>query len=101
MVAMAITGTLKQHISLIEQTCNVTESNSNIDALRNYTQKSLQYIVQMTNIPGEEELFKICLDFWHFFTYDILQKTQQNLFKDMPTFDPGSMTSQQLAIMQQ
>lgn len=79
MVAMAITGTLKQHVSLIEQTCNVTEANSNIDALRNYTQKGLEYLVQMTNIP-EDELFKICLDFWHFFTLDILQKTQKNLF---------------------
>jgi hypothetical protein len=86
MVAMAITSTLKQHQSLIEQTCNVSEPNANIEALRNYTQKSLQYLIQMTNIvvDGEwpSELFKICLDFWHFFAYDILQKTQQNLFKD-------------------
>jgi len=37
------------------------------------------YLIQCTNI-SEDELFKICLDFWHFFSMDILQKTKSNLF---------------------
>ena len=30
----------------------------------------------------EDELFKICLDFWHFFTYDILMKAKGNQYYD-------------------
>ena len=37
------------------------------------------YLIQCTNIP-EDELFKICLDFWHFLTMNILEKTKQDLF---------------------
>ena len=32
-------------------------------------------MVQLSNIP-EDELFKICLDFWHFFCYNIMVKTK-------------------------
>lgn len=33
----------------------------------------------MSRIP-EDELFKICLDFWHFLTYNILMKTKGNQY---------------------
>lgn len=49
--------------------------NANIDALKAYTEKGLQYLCQCTNIP-EDELFKICLEFWHRFSFEILQKTK-------------------------
>lgn len=67
-VALAISSVLKQHLDLIEQTCNTIGQNANIDALRNYTEKGLQYLIQCTNIP-EDELFKICLEFWHHYTF--------------------------------
>ena len=75
------------------------EQNPNIEALKQYTKQGLAYLIQCTNIP-EEELFKICLEFWHFFTLDILEKTKSGLFKDTPTLT-GDMTSDQLALLQQ
>ena len=38
-------------------------------------------MVEFSNIP-EDELFKICLDFWHFLTYNILMKTKGNQYYD-------------------
>lgn len=35
----------------------------------------LNYLVQMSSIE-EEELFRICLDFWHFLSYNIMIKTK-------------------------
>jgi hypothetical protein len=32
------------------------------------------YLVQLSRIP-EDELFKICLEFWNFFAQDTLNKT--------------------------
>jgi len=72
------------------------ESNPNIDFLKQYTQSGLSYLIQCTNI-AEDELFKICLDFWHFFTMDNLQKTKQNLFNGSTpngmNFNTGLMNS--------
>lgn len=100
-MALAISSVLKQHLELIELTCNTMEQNPNIDALRAYTEKGLQYLVQCTNI-SEDELFKICLEFWHRFTFDILQKTKQNLFKDTSglMYSNGEMTPDQIQLLQ-
>ncbi len=38
-------------------------------------------MVQLSNIP-EDELFKICLDFWHFFCYNVMMKTKGNQYFD-------------------
>ena len=75
--------------------------NANIDALKAYTEKGLQYLIQCTNIP-EDELFKICLEFWHRFSYEILQKTKQNLFKDNEALlnANGEMTPDQFQLLQ-
>lgn len=78
-VCLAISSVLQNNLSLIEQSCNIMEQNQNIDFLRQYTDRGLHYLIQCTNIP-EEELFKICLEFWHFWTMDILRKTKSNLF---------------------
>lgn len=78
-MCLAITSVLMQNLTLIETSCN-TMNNQNIEVLKQRTHKGLMYIVQCTNIP-ESELFKICIDFWHFFTMDILQKMKGNLFE--------------------
>lgn len=36
---------------------------------------------QLSRIP-EDELFKICLDFWHFFSYNVMMKTRGNQYFD-------------------
>ena len=51
----------------------------NINFLKQFTEGGLQIVIQCSNIP-EEELFKICLEFWFFFTYDILQKSKKGMF---------------------
>ena len=56
------------------------EPNENIEFLRQAVRQGLMYLVQLSRIP-EEELFKIILEFWHWFANDTLQKTkgaQQN-----------------------
>ena len=44
--------------------------------LRDQTLHGLTYLAQMSRIP-DEELFKICLDFWHFFANDVMKKQMQ------------------------
>jgi len=51
------------------------EPNENIQMLQNCVKIGLEYMVQLTNID-EDELFKICLDFWHFFAYNIMIKSK-------------------------
>jgi hypothetical protein len=51
------------------------EANENVNMLRSCTKLGLEYLVQLSQIP-EDELFKICLEFWHFLAHDIMMKTQ-------------------------
>lgn len=51
------------------------EPNENIEFLRGAVRQGLNYLVQLSRIP-EEELFKIILEFWHFFANDTLKKTR-------------------------
>ena len=44
--------------------------------LRDQTLHGLTYLAQMSRIP-DEELFKICLDYWHFFANDVMKKQMQ------------------------
>ena len=70
-ICLTISSVLQNNLSLIEQSCNTMTDNQNIEYLKESVKRGLWYLVQCTNIP-EDELFKICLDFWHFFSYDIL-----------------------------
>jgi hypothetical protein len=49
--------------------------NENTQMLVVSVQAGLNYLVQLSNVP-EEELFKICVSFWHFFSHDVLTKTR-------------------------
>ena len=49
------------------------EPNEQVIMLRDETLRGLTYLTQMSRIP-DDELFKICLDFWHFFSKDIMEK---------------------------
>ena len=46
-----------------------------IEMLRTSIQQGLRYMIQLTNVP-EEELFKICIEFWHWFCNDSMMKTR-------------------------
>jgi len=52
----------------------------------------------MSRIP-EDELFKICLDFWHFFSNDIMQKQRNHSGVMRPSSIPGLNLPQQQAAM--
>ncbi len=51
------------------------EANEQVALLRECTKQSLNYLIQLSKIP-EDELFKICLEFWHYFANDIMMKTR-------------------------
>ena len=83
-MCLAISSVLQSNLTLIERSTNVMEANQNIEVLKQATHKGLVYLIQCTNIPVDE-LFKICLEFWHFWTMDILQKTKSELFGQQGT----------------
>lgn len=72
---------LKTNIDLIEEMTNTMEPNPNILFLQQCVQRALEYMCQLSRIP-EDELFKICLDFWFFFCYNVMMKTRGNQFFD-------------------
>jgi hypothetical protein len=69
---MVIISVLKGCIRVIEELTDTIEPNPNIQILRDCVKKSLEIMVQISQIP-EDELFKISLDFWHFLTTDVIQ----------------------------
>lgn len=74
---MVIVSVIKGNIRVIEELTDAIEPNPNIVMLRECVKKSLEMMVQLSNIP-EDELFKICLDFWHFLSVDIMQNSRNN-----------------------
>ena len=38
---------------------------------------------------SSNEIFKTCMEFWHFFAYDILQKSNKNMFENSQTTAGG------------
>lgn len=71
-ISMVIISVLKGCIRVIEELTDTIEPNPNIQVLRECVKKSLEIMVQTSQIP-EDELFKISLDFWHFLTTDVMQ----------------------------
>jgi exportin-1 len=67
------------NIDLIEQMTSSMEQNENILFLQNCVQQSLNFMTQLSRVP-EEELFKICLEFWHFFCLNTMMKVRGNQF---------------------
>lgn len=51
------------------------EPNPDIEFLRNSIDHGLTYMIQLSLVQ-EEELFKICLEFWHWFSNDVMMKTK-------------------------
>ena len=49
------------------------EANSDVLLLRESVDLGLQYLLQLTSVD-EEELFKICLEFWHWFSNNVMTK---------------------------
>lgn len=78
-LALSISAVLKNNIDLIESMTNTMEANENIQMLQQCVAMGLDYMVQLSNID-EDELFKICLDFWHFFSYNIMIKTKGDTY---------------------
>lgn len=54
-------------------------TNQVVNTLREVVKQSLEYMTQLSRIP-EDELFKICLEFWHFFCYNTMIKTKGNQY---------------------
>lgn len=72
---MAISSVLRNNLDLIEEMTNLTQMNENTQMLVVSVQTGLNYLIQLSHVP-EEELFKICMSFWHFISQDVLNKTR-------------------------
>jgi len=55
------------------------EPNADVEILRKNVSFGLEYMIQLTQIP-EEELFKICLEFWHWFSNNVMMKIKGSHF---------------------
>ena len=73
-VGMLISEFLKNQISKIENLI-VNNPNDFTRTLQAALEKSLEFLIQLSNIP-EGEVFKITMDFWHDFTYYIMVSTK-------------------------
>jgi hypothetical protein len=68
---MVIISVIKGSIRIIEQLTDAMDPNPNITLLRECVKKALSMMVELSLVP-EDELFKICIDFWHFIASDII-----------------------------
>lgn len=74
-LALSIAAVLRNNLDMIEEMTNAMEPNQNIQFLQQCVQKALEYLVQLSQVP-EDELFKICLDFWNFFSENVMVKVK-------------------------
>ena len=65
---MFFTGLFQNHLSWIEVYLNSQDNYQLIESIR----KGFNYIVNFSELP-EDQIFKICVEFWFFFT-DYLKK---------------------------
>jgi len=91
-VALSITAVMKGNLDFIEGATNTMEPNQNVQVLQQCVQKALEIVIQLSHIP-EDELFKICLDFWHSLTYNILMKTKLNQFDNFQGINLGTLNA--------
>ena len=66
---------MRNNLDLIEEMTNIAQMNDNTAMLVQSAQAGLIYLVQLSNVP-EDELFKITMNFWHFFSHDVMSKTR-------------------------
>jgi exportin-1 len=69
-VAMVVASVVKGNLRVIEEVTDQAGDNQAVAALREATKRALEMMVQLSNVP-EDELFKICLDFWHHLCVEI------------------------------
>lgn len=67
---MVVVAVIKGNLRVIEELTDAIEPNENILMLRECVRRALEIMVQLSQVP-EDELFKICLDFWHFLAVDM------------------------------
>ena len=73
-LAMLLTEFLRNQIEKVE-TIISNHGNEYASVLEGTLIKSLEYLIQLTNIPNDE-LFKVMIEFWHDFTYYIMVTTK-------------------------
>lgn len=76
-LALGISSILRSSLTLIESITNTHEPNEDQYIIQQCVKKALEILVQLSYVT-EDELFKICLDFWHFFSLDIYTKLKEN-----------------------
>lgn len=73
-LGMLLTEFLRNQIQKVE-TIISNHANEYSSVLEGTLIKSLEYLIQLTNIPNDE-LFKVMVEFWHDFSYYIMVTTK-------------------------
>lgn len=71
---MFFTGMLTTHLPWLEMICDMP--GCDIGSFLELMRKTLQYIVNFSELP-EDSIFKMCVEFWHFFT-EYLKNSEKN-----------------------
>lgn len=80
-MVLLVTSFVKNNMAAVENilATNQVEGNELLTGLMKTYEQALQYMVQFSYIP-EESLFKICVEFWHYFTYEVMITQRQDFF---------------------
>jgi hypothetical protein len=70
-IGLLISEFLKNQIKNIETLVTNSGQNDFAVNLQMATEKALDYLIQLSNIPNDE-LFRVMMEFWHDFTYHIM-----------------------------
>ena len=69
-LSLLLSGFLKNNLRRLEEVCEAAPMSETTHAFEASIKQGLFYMLQMSSIP-EDELFKICVEFWNFFTYHV------------------------------
>ena len=71
---MFFTGLLTTHRTWLESVCDMP--GCDVTSFMELMRKALRYIVSFSELP-EDSIFKMCVEFWHFFT-EYLKSSEKN-----------------------
>ena len=79
-LGMFLTNYLTNHLDLIEKTFNNFNVNEELKTtLQGTTKMALGYLLQLSQIPNDE-VFKICVEYWNHLIYMQYQKTKTGMY---------------------
>ncbi|KAL4493983.1 hypothetical protein ABPG72_022000 [Tetrahymena utriculariae] len=94
-IVIFLTSFFQTHLDWIEESANDFQNPDRVMMVESID-RGLQYIVGINEIE-DENIFKTCVDFWHFFTTDFFKKT--NKLKNTQNLNGGQISNQFFNVM--